>query len=220
MHLFCLLVECLPMNISLAVEITGGLSNPSKMPCYGFSIPAIKCITGMKLRKVVDSICSKCYAMKGMYGFPVVKNALMRRWEKLTHAEWVSAMAFLINKKEKSGFFRWHDSGDIQSVAHLAKIVEVCKLTPTVKHWLPTREYSFVSEYLAKNSFPENLTVRLSALMLEGQPPVAIANRLGLTTSGVSKEGFTCPASKQNNECRDCRACWLKENANINYKQH
>ena len=158
--------------------------------------------------------------MKGMYGFPAVKNALMKRWEKLNHPEWIPAMAFLINKKEKSGFFRWHDSGDVQSVEHLAKIAEVCKLTPHIQHWLPTREYSFVSEYLKTNPFPTNLTVRLSALMLEGQPPVAIAKRLGLTTSGVSKEGFTCPASKQNNECRDCRACWMKENKNINYKQH
>jgi hypothetical protein len=208
------------MNISLAIETTGGLSNPSKMPCYGFSIPAVKCITGMKLRKVVNSICSKCYAMKGMYGFPAVKNALMKRWEKLNHPEWVSAMSVLINSKEKSGFFRWHDSGDVQSVEHLSRIVDVCKLTPHIQHWLPTREYSFVSEYLKTNPFPTNLTVRLSALMLEGQPPVAIAKRLGLTTSGVSKEGFTCPASQQNNECRDCRACWMKENKNINYKQH
>jgi Gene product 88 len=208
------------MDKTLALEITGGFSAPSKMPCYGFSIPAKKCITGMKLREVVGSICSKCYALKGRYAFANVQNALERRFAGLENPRWVEAMAFLLNKVEKSGFFRWHDSGDLQSVEHLSRIVEVCRLTPNVQHWLPTREYGFVSEYLKTNSFPANLTVRLSALMLEAAPPASIASRLGLTTSGVSKEGFTCPSSKQGGKCLDCRACWNKSVSNVNYKQH
>lgn len=208
------------MDKKIAVEIVGALSNPSKMPCYGFSIPAQKCITGMKLRSVENSVCSKCYALKGRYIFTNVKNALMRRFNNLENPRWVEAMAFLINNVEKSGFFRWHDSGDIQSVAHLSRIVEVCKLTPSVKHWLPTREYGIVSQFLQANSFPKNLVVRLSAYMLEGQPPISLANKLGLTTSGVSKTGFTCPAPKQNNACVNCRACWNPNVENINYKQH
>jgi len=175
----------------------------------------------MKLRKVAGSICSKCYALKGMYGFPVVKAALEKRFASLSNPLWVGAMTFLVGKVEKSGFFRWHDSGDIQSVAHLNNIVEVAKQTPHVQHWIPTREYSFVSQWLAANgAFPANLTVRLSSLMLEAAPPVSIASRLGLTTSGVSKAGFSCPAPNQENKCGDCRACWNKQVSNVNYKQH
>ena len=203
-----------------ALEIVEGLSSPSKMPCYGFSIPASKCITGMKLRDVAGSICSKCYALKGNYGFPNVQDALMRRFDKLSDPKWVEAMSFLINKVEKSGYFRWHDSGDIQDVPHLKRIVEVCKNTPNIKHWLPTREYGFVTEYLKDNTFPDNLTVRLSTYMLEGKPPTGIASRYNLPTSGVSKGSFNCPASHQDNKCQDCRACWDKDEANINYKQH
>lgn len=208
------------MDKTLALEIVGGLSAPSKMPCYGYSIPAKRCITGMKLRDVVGSICSKCYALKGRYVFANVQNALERRFASLENPRWVEAMAFLLNKVEKSGFFRWHDSGDIQSAAHLSRIVEVCKLTPSIQHWLPTREYGIVAQYLRDNSFPENLTVRLSSLMLEGNPPEAIAKRFNLTTSGVSKSGFTCPSSKQAGKCGDCRACWNKSISNVNYKQH
>jgi len=209
------------MNKETAIETVGGLSNPSKMPCYSFSIPAEKCLVGQKLRDVSGSVCSKCYALKGFYVFKAARNALSRRFEKLNHPDWIQAMAFLINKVEKSGFFRWHDSGDLQSVAHLSRIVEVCKLTPSIQHWLPTREYSIVADYLkAGNIFPANLTVRLSALMLEGNPPTTIAKRLGLVTSGVSKQGYTCPASNQDNKCLDCRACWNKQVENINYKQH
>ena len=217
------------MNKQLALAIVGGLSEPSKIPCFGTSIPAKYCKVGGRLRNVEGSICSKCYALKGNYvRFPKIQEALEKRYANLSHPQWVEAMAWLINKVEKSGFFRWHDSGDIQSVEHLNNIVEVCKLTPGVSHWLPTREYvgekgqpGIVQQWLAKyGAFPANLTVRLSAFMLDGQPPVSVANRLGLTTSGVGKVSFTCPAPKQGGKCLDCRACWNQSVSNVNYKQH
>ena len=35
-----------------AIEITGGLSAPSKMPGPAFNLPAAACITGAKLAKI------------------------------------------------------------------------------------------------------------------------------------------------------------------------
>ena len=209
------------MILSLALQLVGGLSEPRKMPCYSYSIPAKYCVTGSKLAKVKDSICSKCYAMKGYYPTPVVKNALERRFNSLSNPEWVDGMVAAIAGMEGSGFFRWHDAGDVQSVSHLEKIAEVAKRLPSIQFWLPTREYSFVSEYKRKHGdFPSNLTVRLSALKIGGPPPTGIAKRLGLVTSGVTKTGFDCPASSQGNKCLACRACWNKEIQNVNYKLH
>jgi len=199
----------------------GTLSAPSKMPCFSFSIPAKRCITGQKLRNVKNSICSKCYALKGRYVFPNVQDALEVRFQGMSDPQWIDKMVFMIGKREKSGFFRWHDSGDLQSVAHLAAIVEIAKRLPNIQFWLPTREFSFVSEYMATNAIPDNLTIRLSALMFDGKPPVAIAKRLGLVTSGASTgNDFSCPSSKQGGKCLDCRACWNKSVSNVNYKQH
>ena len=190
------------MKLAHALEIIGNFSAPSKMPCQSWSIPAKRCKTGMKLRDVVGSICSKCYALKGRYPFPNVQAALERRFQSLFNPLWVDAMVAAIQLSESSGFFRWHDSGDVQDVAHLEKIASVAKRLPNIQFWLPTREYGFVAEFLKKHgSFPSNLTVRLSALMLDGAPPVGIAKRFGLTTSGVSKEGFTCPSSTQGGKC-------------------
>jgi len=209
------------MTLAQSLEIIGNFSKPSKMPCQSWSIPARRCQTGMKLRNVVGSICSKCYALKGRYPFPNVQAALERRFQSLLNPLWEEAMVFAISMTESSGFFRWHDSGDVQSVEHLEKIANVAKRLPNISFWLPTREYGYVSEFVKRHgSFPENLTVRLSSLMIEGQPPATIAKRFGLTTSGVSKEGFTCPSSKQDGKCLTCRACWDKNVANINYKQH
>lgn len=208
------------MTLNQATEKVGGLSHPSKMPCQGYSIPAKYCITGSKLVKVKDSVCAKCYALKGFYRMPNVQNALQKRFQSLNDPDWVDAMTLVISQTEYSGFFRWHDSGDIQSVDHLDKLVQVAKNLPNIQFWLPTREYSIVTNYLKIKSFPSNFNVRLSSLLIDGPAPTTIAKRLGLTTSGVSSSGFDCPASKQNNKCLSCRACWDKNIQNINYKVH
>lgn len=204
-----------------AETITHSLSSPSKMPCHGYSIPASRCITGGKLRKVANTICSVCYALKGRYVFPNVLEAMEKRFQSLFNSSWEDAIVFLIGKKEKSGFFRWHDSGDLQGEWHLQKIVNVAKRLPHISFWLPTREISIVSDWIAKgNVLPENLTVRLSAFMLDGQPPIAAAKRLGLCVSGASATDYNCPAYSQDGKCGACRNCWNKNVFQVNYKKH
>ena len=210
------------MTPKLAKEITGGLSKPSKMPGFAYSIPAQACGVGSRLRNVQGSICSKCYALKGRYVFGNVKNALARRLASLVHAEWVQAMAFQINQAAVN-VFRWHDSGDIQNLEHLERIVEVCRLTPDVRHWLPTREYAIVTAYKEKHgAFPDNLNVRLSAYMVDGPLPEGAAARLGVTMSGVTSDPkkVSCPAYTQGGVCGSCRACWDKNQAVVFYPKH
>jgi hypothetical protein len=209
------------MKLKEALEIIGGLSKPSKMPGHGWSISAKRCKTGSKLRKVKGSVCEKCYALKGRYPFPNVQNAMERRFAALSHPQWVEAMTVAIGLSESSGYMRLFDSGDIQSVEMLEKIVQIANNLPQIRFWLPTREYGIVSEYVKKNgAFPENLTVRLSSYMIDGQPPTKLAERLGCVTSGVTKNSFTCPASNQGNKCLSCRACWHRSVSNVNYRQH
>lgn len=210
------------MTPALAKEITGGLSKPSKMPGFAYSIPAQACGVGSRLRNVQGSICSKCYALKGRYVFGNVKKALQRRLASLIHSEWVEAMAFQINQAGIN-VFRWHDSGDIQNLEHLERIAEVCRLTPDVRHWLPTREYAIVTAYKEKHgSFPDNLNIRLSAYMVDGPLPEGAANRLGVTMSGVTSDPnkVSCPAYKQGGVCGSCRACWDKNQKVVNYPKH
>ena len=182
------------MKIKEAKEINGGLSNPSKMPGKAYSIPASRCNVGSRLAKVKGSVCEGCYALKGMYRFGNVQDALEKRFQSLGNTAWVNSMALLISKQSKD-FFRWHDSGDIQSVSHLKKIVDVCKLTPDTKHWLPTREYKIVEQYVDQfGAIPSNLIVRLSAHKVNFPAPTKLAKRLGVQTSSVttSKDTFTC----------------------------
>jgi hypothetical protein len=145
---------------------------------------------------------------------------MKKRLESLERLDWIDTMVQLISRKEKSGFFRWHDSGDLQGVWHLEKIAEVARRLPSIKFWLPTREYKIVSDWKKFCTKPRNLTIRLSAFMIDGPAPVAVAKRLGLTTSGAKKAGFSCPSSQQGNQCGDCRACWDEAVTNVDYKPH
>ena len=153
---------------------------------------------------------------------PNVKSCLEKRFQSLSNPNWVDAMTIAIRNQEKSGFFRWHDSGDIQSLQHLSDICQIAKNLPDIKFWLPTREYSIVTQYKKQfGEFPSNLIVRLSSLLINGPAPTGIAKILELTTSGVSKDKtFNCPASNQNNKCLNCRACWDKSVTNVSYKLH
>ena len=119
-----------------ANEIVGGLSVPGKMPCPSINLPAVACVTGAKLAKIPGTTCHGCYALKGRYNFKYTKIAMNRRLAALQDSRWVRAMVVLMKDRK---YFRWHDSGDIQSSWHLARILEVCKQTPDTKHWLPTR---------------------------------------------------------------------------------
>jgi len=200
------------MKTNEALQIIGGsLSKPSKMPGWSIGLPAKECKTGAKLQKVPGSVCYDCYAMKGCYVFKVVQDAQYRRLAAIKHPLWVGAMAHLINSK-KANVFRWHDSGDVQDEEHLIKIFAVCKLTPKIKHWLPTRE-AWIKAFLPE--CPDNLVIRFSAPMVDQTAPASWPNSSEVVTAGA-----TCPAAQQNNECRDCRACWDSNIKTIKYGKH
>jgi hypothetical protein len=208
------------MKVSEAVEITGGLSRPSKMPGPAYSLPARECKIGSVLAQLPGTTCHGCYALKGMYRFPAVQNAMYRRLESITDTRWVEAMVTQINSS-KTKWFRWHDSGDIQSLDHLGKIVQVCQQLPKVRFWLPTREYKFVTDYTATHSIPSNLTIRLSAHKVNQSPTFGC----GLPTSTVHTHGQTiygeeCKAYTRDNKCGTCRACWDSNITNISYPKH
>ena len=199
------------MNTKEAWTLVGGLSKPSKMPGWSIGIPAKECKTGAKLRLIPDSVCEGCYALKGCYVFKVVQEAQYKRLEAIQHPDWVEAMATLINSK-KPDVFRWHDSGDVQDLDHLEKIFKVCELTPSKRHWMPTRE-AWIKDHMHKA--PANLVVRFSSPMIDQGPVKSWPN-----TSTVSTKSRTCPAPDNNNECGDCRACWDPLVKNIEYGKH
>lgn len=227
-----------PMTAKIAKAIAGSLGKTSKMPGFSYGISAEKCQTGGKLRGVPGSVCSACYALTDWYRTwrPLLEGH-RRRWQGIHHPLWVRAMVFQIERacrRPEDRFFRWHDSGDLQGVWHLENIAQVCRCTPAVQHWLPTREYEFVAEYLRREYQPTNLVIRLSAHMIDTEPvvppdlahlPTSTVSTVSRYTSGVAivegKGSVECRAvAERDNKCGPCRACWSTDVNNVSYPQH
>ena len=188
------------------------MTRTSKMPGLSYSLPAWECQTGAKLRKVPGTPCYGCYALKGNYTrYPAIKKAQYYRLDSLDHDSWIPAMVAQIKRQ---AYFRWHDAGDLQSLEHLKKIFEVCRLTPNTKHWMPTREAQYL-KLVDPATVPSNLIIRMSSHMVD-QGPVSFWP----WTSTVGSSSRTCPAPDQGGKCGDCRACWNREIKNVEYGKH
>jgi len=218
------------MNKKEAIEVAGPLGYPSKMPGTSYGISAKACITGGKLALIPGSVCHGCYALKANYLYPSVAQAHETRLQGLDNPAWVGAMVMMLNRAHAlgrgrngpiaSGWHRWHDSGDLQSVDHLQKICDVASATPHIRHWLPTRELGIVKAFEKQGGVvPKNLVIRVSATMVDGAPTAAWS-----TTSTVHHnkrhKGRACVAPKQEGKCGDCRACWNPRVKNVSYHLH
>lgn len=207
-----------------ASAIVGGLTQTSKMPCKSYSLPTIACQTGYRMAQIPGTVCASCYANKGFYAMyqATIEPAQVARLASLEDPLWIDSMVNLIGQDE---YFRWHDSGDLQSLAHLEQIAAVCNATPGTMHWLPTREYGIVKDYVAKHgAVPANLVIRLSAMYPDKpvQIPASLRGIAGIAASNVHTSkpmGEDCNASKQNGECRDCRSCWNRTKT-VSYAMH
>lgn len=219
------IIPIIPMSKTQAATVCGSLTSTSKMPCKSYSLPTEACMTGFKMSQIEGSICSMCYADKGFYQMYAnnIKPAQFARLDSIDSDYWVSGMVAHIGN---DAYFRWHDSGDLQSLEHFEKIVAVCMETLLTLHWLPTREYGIIKAFIAKhgkNSIPKNLIVRLSA-MYPDKPvtvPVSLQGVAGVTVSNVHTDkpiGESCKAPSQGGACKDCRLCW--SGAVVSYALH
>lgn len=203
------------LTVKLANSIAGSLGKPSKMPGLSYGISAKLCNVGQKLAKISGSVCNGCYALKANYQYPSVQTAHDKRASGLSSVSWVDSMIKLISRSGET-YFRWHDSGDLQSFQHLLDIVRIADRLPAVNFWLPTKEKKLIYQYRETfGDFPANLCVRLSGAMVDGKAPSYEGN-----TSTVSSTVYTCRAPDQANKCLDCRECWDRNVKNITYKVH
>ena len=223
--------------VGAAQDAVGGLSHPSKMPGTSTGIAASECNVGGKLRPIVGSVCHGCYAFKGRYVMPGVAIAHKRRMDAIGRPDWAPMMATAIGR---SKFHRWHDSGDVQSMSHLIKIVAVALLRSDVAFWLPTREYGLITAYKdAGGTFPSNLVVRMSAPMVGTALPARAGNSSMVLSKGATApaDTYVCNASHTRKDgttvatitpenradlghCGDCRACWTTSVIRTAYPIH
>lgn len=226
-------MRIIPITKADGARVCGSLTQTSKMPCKSSSLPTETCETGFRMAKIAGSICASCYADRGFYSMyaATIKPAQFARWDAVMQAcesdeaaqAWLSGMVAMIGADQ---YFRHHDSGDLQGLRHLELIADLARATPHTRHWLPTREYGTVKAFIEKHgrdSLPENLIVRLSAMFPDRAVviPASLRGIRNITASNVHTAqpiGTACRAPEQKGECRDCRACWSSDV--ISYQMH
>jgi hypothetical protein len=171
------------------------------------------CGMGGKLRKVKGSTCANCYAFRGRIHFGNVIASLMRNYDQyLTDPNWVEHQAERIGNAK---LFRWFSRGDLLSYSMLLDIVDVCKLTPNTRHWLPTKEVRYLAQFKREGrQYPDNLCVRLSSFMVDKPHSKLLLSKLGVGTHNVSTKKWDCEAK----ECGDCDTCWDRSVECITFK--
>lgn len=213
------------MQFKEAWELIGGLSKPSKMPWWSYSIPATACKTGSVLAQTPGTVCHNCYALKGFYNMPNVRAALDRRLKAMDDPRFEEAFIIVLTdlwsrNRDNENRFRWFDSGDIQSEEHLTKINNIAKGTTFIRHWLPTKEPMIVKSWLAKHKeFSFNLVVRQSNPVV-GKSFKKEHSLLFSTVDASPRWLRQCPAPKQNNKCLGCDNCWNDKVKGVNYHEH
>lgn len=247
-------------SLRAARELAGVASlRVSKIPGSSYSTDSFACHVGSKLALVSGSTCHKCYARRIQSYRDSADKGWTDNYRKATALIavdpqlWASAIVKqIMHQAKKTGvyFHRWFTAGDLDSVAMLEAIYRVARMTPEIRHWLPTREAKMVKQCRELHGpEPDNLTIRISSTMIDDGPIASHANTSTVHTpvyKGGVAHGKECEAyrtrlhddgsyevvsldeylatrrgkGRKYGYCGDCRACWDKSVPNVSYGKH
>lgn len=169
--------------------------------------------------KLVDA-CAGCYAAGGNYRFKNVKAPREHNREDWQRLDWADDM---VKALENERYFRWFDSGDMYALGLAEKILDVMRLTPWVKHWLPTRMHKFPkfrAVLEAMQALP-NVSVRFSSDAVDGTYTKGLHGSTIIPQGQAIPKGVqACNAPANEGKCSGCRACWDKSVPVIGYQAH
>ena len=188
--------------------------------CLNMNFPVVTCR--------LDAPCKPdCYACKGRQIMCNVQGAYYRNL-RLYNENADNFFEQVYYKVKFSGLpkVRWFDSGDIVDAEFFARVVELCKKTPDVKHMAFTKKYEIVNEYIDKHgSLPDNFNVMFSAwhkLWEVPNPhnlPVAYVDFKDKTLNPeFPKNAFVCPGRETT--CSACGICFNKKVKAVVFHQH
>ena len=208
------------------------LSKTSKMPGKSFSIPSSLCKMGSKLSLIEGSVCSKCYAKKGSYCYPAVKSLRQGNYDHYIENKdtFIDDLKTLIQAEYLNTgvpYFRWFDSGDLQSYAMLSDMVRIAYALPHIQFWLPTKELDLIKQLVSNYDdmelqLPANINIRVSVFMVDGNYlDFSSMNQSIQQTRVISKDTpeldseYVCLG-----KCVECNyACW-DDTVNVAYIKH
>lgn len=169
---------------------------------------------------VLVDACKGCYATTGNYRYPNVKAPRISNQSDWQRMGWVSDM---VEALQNDRYFRWFDSGDMYTLGLAEKMLEVMRLTPWCKHWLPTRMHKFPKFALVLKTMQAlpNVSVRFSSDSINGEFTKGLHGSVIVADPSQTTKAMTlCRAYENLGKCSGCRACWDKKVKVIAYPAH
>ena len=169
-----------------------------------------------------DAPCFKgCYACKGNWLFPNVKNSLQHNLEAYKSNptlffESVAAQTALVR------FCRWHSSGDIVDMQYFEGMCKVARKNKETHYLCFTKKYEIINEFLSKGKrIPKNLSIVFSAWSnwIPENPydlPMTYVYGKEFNNELIPKDAIPCGG-----KCETCQACWtLKKGQHVYFLKH
>ena len=169
-----------------------------------------------------DAPCFKgCYACKGNWLFPNVKNSLSQNLEAYKgnptlFFESVAAQTALVR------FCRWHSSGDIVDMQYFEGMCKVARKNKDTHYLCFTKKYELINEFLSKGKrIPKNLSIVFSAWSnwIPENPydlPMTYVYGKEFNNELIPKDAIPCSG-----KCETCQACWtLKKGQHVYFLKH
>ena len=169
-----------------------------------------------------DAPCFKgCYACKGNWLFPNVKNSLQHNLDAYKSNpdlffESVAAQTALVR------FCRWHSSGDIVDMKYFEGMCKVARKNKDTHYLCFTKKYEIINEFLSKGKrIPKNLSIVFSAWdnWIPENPynlPMTYVYGKEFNNELIPKDAIPCGG-----KCENCQACWtLKKGQHVYFLKH
>ena len=162
-----------------------------------------------------------CYACKGNWLFPNVKNSLQHNLEAYKNNstlffESVAAQTALVR------FCRWHSSGDIVDMQYFEGMCKVARKNKDTHYLCFTKKYEIINEFLSKGKrIPKNLSIVFSVWSnwIPENPydlPMTYVYGKEFNNELIPKDAIPCGG-----KCETCQACWtLKKGQHVYFLKH
>lgn len=167
---------------------------------------------------------------KGLRSIPLEPTELPSSTGYRSTQEFI--LAHGVEEGAVAGFFRIHDSGDLNIgklemwKSYLAAWEYVAKAFPSVWFWMPVRTWTIkemIPEIQRVSQLP-NMVIRASALFVDQKPPVIPGiPSSGVHTGTVTEGHYACPVTPNDkSSCAEegCRVCWLAPTMTPSYSEH
>lgn len=164
-------------------------------------------------RKIVGSVCAKCYAFRQTSYRVSLENVLLKN------------SAILSGKPLKdqqiprtcSRVFRFESHGDLINAVHLRNLVAICVANPLTTFTLWTKQYRIPETVFKTVAKPGNLILVYSSLMV-GVPLNIGAYKFADKVFTVYPKGT--PGMNCQQSCAACLKCYTKSDRTTYIKEH